>query len=60
MEDLEVGNVLKIDSSTGYLKKGGDSDIQFKVVKNIQWQMVKKLLRFKESRKRRIENYGIS
>lgn len=33
MEDLEVGNVLKIDSSTGYLKKGGDSDIQFKVVK---------------------------
>ena len=33
MEELEVGNVLKIDSSTGYLKKGGDSDIQFKVVK---------------------------
>lgn len=33
MENLEVGNVLKIDSSTGYLKKGGDSDIQFKVVK---------------------------
>jgi hypothetical protein len=33
MEDLDVGNVLKIDSSTGYLKKGGDSDIQFKVVK---------------------------
>jgi hypothetical protein len=33
MEELEVGNVLKIDSSTGFLKKGGDSDIQFKVVK---------------------------
>jgi hypothetical protein len=33
MEDLAKGDVLKIDSSTGYLKKGGDSDIQFKVVK---------------------------
>ena len=33
MEELSVGDVLKIDSSTGYLKKGGDSDIQFKVVK---------------------------
>ena len=32
MEELSVGDVLKIDSSTGYLKKGGDSDIQFKVV----------------------------
>lgn len=32
MEELSVGDVLKIDSSTGYLKKGGNSDIQFKVV----------------------------
>jgi hypothetical protein len=32
MEELEVGDSLKIDESTGFLKKDGDSDIEFKVV----------------------------
>ena len=32
MEELKVGDSLKIDESTGFLKKNGNSDIEFKVV----------------------------